>query len=116
MPCWTRNALQDMEHKLKKLRIPMAEKEGVKEYIKFLKSMMTDRLASYGSHDVTNAKRIKRRSEKVYKGVGDKRQKLESSVVSGGNSSSPSSEADPDWTPCTSHARTVKVGTTPDLI
>lgn len=43
------------------------QKKSVKEDIKFLKSrmsdVMTDRLASYGSHDVTNAKWIKQIAE-----------------------------------------------------
>lgn len=52
MPFWQRDVMKQLEQKRLRPMIKKEEKEAIEDDINFLKSMMTDRLASYSGQDV----------------------------------------------------------------
>ena len=66
---WLKNCLDLLQNKLSSPMLSQNEKEGIKEDLKFLKSMSTDRVASYGVKDaifkMKAVKRMKREKENI---------------------------------------------------
>lgn len=118
MPLWPRDALKRMEETKKGLNDK--EKESIEYDIKFLKSMMSDRIASFHGKDENTAKSLKKRVERKQrednKTVKEKHHIEE--TLHNFTSVVPSDvlvcDEDTDYelpTTSRSHKRTVKVGT-----
>ena len=60
IPLWKKNTINDMKSSLSS-PIPLADKQMIKTDIEFLQSMMSDRLATYASMDLSNSIRKEKR-------------------------------------------------------
>ena len=56
MPFWPKHALSTMEFKVKNPKLNATLKRGLEMDIKYLKSMMKDRAASYTTRDISAKK------------------------------------------------------------
>ena len=124
IPFWKKNTINHMKSSLSS-SIPLADKQMIKTDIEFLQSMMSDRLATYASMDLSNSVRKEKRyarQEQEETRIAQEAERQGSSIMSTvlQDSGSDTNGDDVDdvnnmfKTPPTKkpHKRTVKTGTT----
>ena len=124
IPLWKKNTINDMKSSLTS-SIPLADKQMIKTDIEFLQSMMSDRLATYASMDLSNSIRKEKRyarQEQEETRIAQEAERQGSSIMSTVLQDS-GSDTDGDYVDDVNnmfktlptkkpHKRTVKTGTT----